>query len=240
MARRKGSRGQVSAAAIILIVFAIILVLVALFAIIYFNGFSAYGFSGKTVEKEKGKEIRDYNQNYQYEVYCQITYIQFGMTCCLDSNYNKICDSDEIKKEKEISTCYPPYIEDGTSCCLDDDYNGKCDKREKREKIETGDLDSPFSLRDVEFFRDSIELEIKNKDDEDLIIKRIDISGCDEEDFDKTIESGDTETFEIDCDDARDDRERDVDINYKKVGGNETLSSDGYVEYRDYDEYYRD
>lgn len=237
MARRKATRGQVSAAAIVLIVFAIILILIAIFAIIYFNGFSAFGLSGKTVEKENG-EIKDYN-NYPQEAYCPVPYIKVGMSCCLDKNFNSICDNDEAQKENEINTCYAPYIKDGTSCCLDDDDNGRCDRTEE-ERVERGDLDSPFSLRDVAFFRNYIELDIKNKGDEDLIITNIDISGCDEDDFDETIESGETETFELDCDDGRDSRRRDVDIEYKIVGGDETLSSDGYVEYRDYvdEEYY--
>lgn len=65
------------------------------------------------------------------EVVCNRPYIQVGTECCLDSNDNKVCDSDE----KELIQCNRPYIQVGLSCCLDKNENLICDNDEQSDSL---------------------------------------------------------------------------------------------------------
>ena len=44
------------------------------------------------------------NNNFQNEVTCNAPYIKVGTSCCLDENYNNICDTDEISEQKPVET----------------------------------------------------------------------------------------------------------------------------------------
>lgn len=46
--------------------------------------------------------ISNSNNNSRDEVTCNSPYILVGTECCLDENYNSICDSDETTKEQSI------------------------------------------------------------------------------------------------------------------------------------------
>ena len=69
----------------------------------------------------------------QQKTTCNKPYILVGNSCCLDSNNNNICDTDEVKETKtgEVS-CSSPYIKVGNNCCLDKNDNKICDNDEKQ------------------------------------------------------------------------------------------------------------
>ncbi|MBI1935504.1 hypothetical protein HYS31_03610 [Candidatus Woesearchaeota archaeon] len=69
----------------------------------------------------------------QQKTTCNKPYILVGNSCCLDSNNNNICDTDEVKKTKtEEISCSSPYIKVGNNCCLDKNDNKVCDSDEKQ------------------------------------------------------------------------------------------------------------
>lgn len=236
MKKVRNRKAQADAATIILLVFVMILIVVLIIVVLIygFPGFfsSERGISGKNVE-ESNKES-DYVLKIVND--CPSPYIKVGGNCCLDQNYNAICDNDEAKKKTEvIAECSYPYLKIGSECCLDDDRDGTCDRYERDYNDGTIDEDGylkfPFSMTDVDFFRDEIVIEIKNKDDEDYTIKSIDISGCDEEDdFDTLIPEGKRKEFSIDCEDARDRSSRSVEVFFEDSKGKED-SVTGRVSY---------
>ena len=73
----------------------------------------------------------------QQKTICNKPYILVGNSCCLDSNNNNICDTDEVKETKtEEVSCNPPYIKVGNNCCLDKNDNKVCDNDEKQVEAE--------------------------------------------------------------------------------------------------------
>ena len=87
---------------------------------------------------------------------CNKPYILVGNSCCLDSNKNDICDSDEVKevKTEEVNelSCNLPYIKVGNNCCLDKNDNKICDNDEKQvvEVKPEVKLDKTFSINDLQ------------------------------------------------------------------------------------------
>ena len=69
----------------------------------------------------------------QPSVVCNAPYIIKGSSCCLDTNANSICDSDESTAQipaanaTSVSVCNAPYMQKGSECCLDKDQDKICD-----------------------------------------------------------------------------------------------------------------
>ena len=69
----------------------------------------------------------------QQKTTCNKPYILVGNSCCLDSNNNNICDTDEVKETKTWGvSCSSPYIKVGNNCCLDKNDNKICDNDEEQ------------------------------------------------------------------------------------------------------------
>jgi hypothetical protein len=141
------------------------------------------------------------------EFTCNYPYIKVGSSCCLDSNHNYICDSDEkIKQEQQVNVlrCEYPYIKQGISCCIDNNDNQECDKNENdyrngNNRFRTS-LDSPLDIKDIDVYKDELDITIENEENEDVIIKTIDVEDCDRIHPDTTIKGDDDKDFDLDCD----------------------------------------
>ncbi|MBS3093187.1 hypothetical protein J4456_01250 [Candidatus Pacearchaeota archaeon] len=161
----------------------------------------------------------DFEEEYEdIEILCSQPYMRLGIGCCLDINYNKICDQDEVKKE-DIDYCDYPLEKIGSKCCRDDNSNNRCDIDERdfdndRDYDEDVDISGPFSIYDYDIDRDEITLGLRNKGDETIIIESIEIEDCEELDDETILDPNERESFDFDCD--RDDRfDRDIRIEYR-------------------------
>ncbi|MBR9705111.1 hypothetical protein GOV12_06880 [Candidatus Pacearchaeota archaeon] len=179
---------------------------------------------------------------------CNAPYMEFANTCCLDKNYNQVCDNDEkIEEEKEkVLDCTRPYIKKGNTCCLDEDRNRVCDKDDyyynnrDRDRFSSS-LDSPLDITDVDVDGDDLEIEIENEDDEDVTILKIEVDDCDDIEPNKIIKSDDDKTFDLDCDDFPKYIDSDVEVTYTVGNSTEEETSDGRIrERRDYNDNYYD
>jgi hypothetical protein len=231
-------KAQVSVAAVILVVLIMVIVAVIVgMLIIRYNLFSGYAvIQPSSQNQQKTTEIEEVTSTSN-EIICPSPYMRIQDSCCLDENYNKICDSDEEKIKETEMTCEYPYMKKGTTCCADYDRNRICDDEEnygdrtstRRAVDVSGSLDSPFDITDLEIYRDEISIEVKNEGDEDVIIKNFDVEDCDNENFNKQIDSGDRKTFNLDCDFGTGRITSDIEVEYTTVGGNETLTAEGRI-----------
>lgn len=196
------------------------------------------------IQEEKTVYTEKTNNN---EITCPAPYINIGNACCLDSDYNRICDKDEESQKQNNQNyepiCEYPYIRIDTQCCLDSNHNGRCDYDDSYNRNYNyndryndnynndrfdAHLNSPFSLYDYGINSDEITLWIKNKESYIVIIKSIEIDDCENKDTDTPLEKNDKEKFDFSCD--RDyNFDRDITIEYTKEGSNETLIAKGYV-----------
>ena len=230
---------RAQAVLITLLVILLILIIAALFIIFFQPGFTFLSVS----------ENADSNANVNNQITCSSPYIKVGIECCLDLNYNSVCDKDENYR---ITICSPPYIEKNGACCPDMNSNRICDNeemiydfmydsrydsrdydrdRDSRDDYEiTGaSIDSPFDITDAELDRDSVEIELENEGDEDYMIEGIDIFRCGDERINRVLEEGKRKTFNIDCDDDL-TRDSDLEVRYSELDDNETLIADGEIE----------
>lgn len=235
----KNTKSQLSNAAavilivIVLVIAAVVLTLIIIKPSIFFQGFGDEK-SIEPVDKEYVIKVSD-NDNKNYETFtCNLPYIKMGMSCCLDKNYNNICDSDEQASEKYEKLCDYPYVAVGSKCCIDDDRDKICDFDERYYDDERDDayLSNPFSVYDFDINSDEIVLWIKNKGDETVTITRIEIEDCDDYNDETTLEENERERFEFNCD--RDSNfDRDILVTYTIEGSDDEKTSRGNVERRD-------
>lgn len=251
-------KAQISTAvAVFLIVIVLILATIAL-TVILVNS-TDNDLMGKYFGKSPQKvQQYEYEQRYTVpfqkpteEIICSLPYIKVGLTCCLDKNYNSICDNDEIEKISDTYTngqknlCEYPYRDVGSKCCLDDNHNGRCDYEDDYSDRENTDvtLSRPFSVYDHNVQDDEITLWIKNRGDETLTILLVEIDDCNDADDDVTLEKDERERFDFDCDKDR-EFDRDITVTYTVEGSTEEKTSRGSVERNDRsrsylnDEYY--
>jgi len=110
---------RAQAVLITLLVILLILIIAALFIIFFQPGFTFLSVS----------ENADSNANVNNQITCSSPYIKVGIECCLDLNYNSVCDKDENYR---ITVCSSPYIEKNGVCCPDMNSNKICDNEEIR------------------------------------------------------------------------------------------------------------
>lgn len=229
---KKGKKAQGSIVAIVIIII-ILIILIALLAMFLINpGIFSIGTTGSAV-KTTGNLV------------CNSPYIQVGNSCCLDQNYNSICDKDETSTTSPTTvtitpttpevTCSLPYIKRNNACCLDEDGNGICDKDELSSsgsiyRTRRASIDDPFHISNIELIRDTISFRLKNDGDKDIIVKLIDIDDCGSDNFERQLDAGERKTFDVDCDDRLTHIDSDMTIRYMEVGSNVTKSSDGTIE----------
>jgi hypothetical protein len=225
-------KAQVSIVGVLLVVLAMVLTIVALLFILI----KPEVLYGKPLEQNNNfQEEKQVNIEYKEEFNCPAPYMKFGDTCCLDSNYNKICDNDEKSTiTKTENLCERPYIQKGTSCCLDSDSNNYCDideynTNDQRYTDLSYDIDSPFDIDSLRIYSDEVSFQLNNDESYDVIIKKVKVDDCDSESYDATITSGDDKRITLDCDFSS-SVDIDVEIDYIKVGTNETLTSEGRIE----------
>lgn len=231
---KKGKRGQASLIiAVLLLILIMVLVVIAVVILIVNPSILGLGQPQQAQPQIIIKTI----QETPAKPLCNYPYTQVGNTCCLDKDFNGICDSDEIQKEN-IQYCSHPYIKDGTACCLDEDDNRICDQYEyRRNRNERASIDNPFDITNIDVYRDELTLEIKNIGDETVTIKSIDVDDCDDINPDETLAENEREIFDFDCDFPS---YLDSDIELRYVIGNSTdiKTADGRV--RDDSRYYDD
>ena len=198
----KNEKGQASIAIAIILLIIIMIAVITILMVILVNP----SLLNLKPTAEAIKEVKTETQPQTQELVCYSPYIKIGNACCLDNNFNKICDSDEvytIKKEEPQTICDYPYIKKGTSCCLDDDRNRICDideyRRDRRSRY-TNSLDFPFDIRDIEIDNNDLWLEIKNEDNEEITIKTIDVEDCDRIHPDQALDPDERDSFSFDCD----------------------------------------
>lgn len=221
-----------SSVAIMLIVITIILITIALTVILVNSSLFFYKSSSELPSYEKNS----LKLSYQEELTCNKPYIPIGTSCCLDTNYNNICDNDEVVREikdTEKNLCDYPYRDIGSKCCIDDDRNGRCDyeddRDDRRDIDEDASISRPFSISDFDIERDEITLWIKNRGGETVIIKSIEIEDCDDFDEDVILEENEKERFDFDCD--RDNRfDRDIRVTYIEEGSDDEKTARGKAE----------
>ena len=92
---------------------------------------------------------------------CDKPYIKVGAQCCLDQNYNKVCDKDESAiaatppNETPKATapaavvCNKPYLLVGTACCLDKNGNSICDSDEAQPENKTPKINPTKLLNSI-------------------------------------------------------------------------------------------
>jgi len=229
---KKGKRGQASLIVVILLLI-LIMVLVVIAVVILLVNPNILGL-GQVQPTQSQIIIRTIQEtpSQPSQPVCIYPYTLVGYTCCLDKNFNGICDSDEIQRQN-IQYCSRPYIRDGTACCIDENDNNICDIYEyhshsySHNTIDSSYLDSPFDLSSLNIRTSEISIRISNIGDYDYIIKSIDIDGCDTIHPDKIIYEGDNQDFTIPCSSSNSDR--DVTIEYKRSGSDTTRTSSGRI-----------
>ncbi|MFA5855951.1 MAG: hypothetical protein WC867_01225 [Candidatus Pacearchaeota archaeon] len=220
--------------AVVLVIISLILITVILTVILVKPSLLDYNKNYPQEQKIVVEKSNDYNNNRQ--PICYPPYRTFGLSCCLDSNYNGICDNDEIPKQTDnIEYCELPYIKIGTSCCLDDNRNGRCDLNDygryddEYYERESAYLNSPFFLYDYSVGTDRITLYIKNEASETITLVDLEIDDCEKIDSGDTLAKNEKKRFSFDCD--RDyNFDRDITITYQKEGSNGTRTSSGNIE----------
>ncbi|VVB78068.1 Uncharacterised protein [uncultured archaeon] len=223
-------KAQVNAILLFLLIAALVLITIVIVVVVMQPELITGKKSG--ISENKVKEINN-------EITCNSPYIEVGNECCLDSNYNLICDKDEAYLSQK-NICDLPYIEKNGVCCPDMNYNGVCDNQEvtndygygEREyKITRSHIDSPFHLSNPELYRDSISIELRNDGDEDYMIKSIDIEHCGFESVNKVLGKDKKKTFYIDCDSSILRRvNSDLEVRYSLINNTDILTASGYIE----------
>ena len=227
-----------TAVAVFLIVVVLILAAIALTVILVTS--TDNDFMGKYVGKYPQKMERyeekyyvNYNTPQEPQVMCSTPYIKVGLTCCLDKNYNSICDNDEqTKTEPEYTNmCESPYRSIGGKCCVDDDRNGRCDYDEdySRDERTYATLSRPFSLYSYLVEEDEIRLSIKNREDYTVTILKIEIDDCDDNTDETTLKKDERERFTFDCDRDK-EFDRDITVTYVVEGSTDEQTVTGRVE----------
>ena len=235
----QNKKGQGTAIAVVLLVIILILIAGAIFIILLRPDFISGFVSGNTI-----------NTNTNTVAVCTSPYIKSGIECCLDLNYNSVCDKDENYR---VIVCSSPYIEKNGACCPDMNSNKICDEQERiydfnydsryysrdyddryrdsRDDYEiTGaSIDYPFDITDAELDRDLVEIELENEGDEDYMIESIDISRCGFERVNKILEEDERKTFFIDCDDDL-TRDSDLEVRYSELNDDRIFIADGEIE----------
>ncbi|MEN9625698.1 MAG: hypothetical protein RL557_26 [archaeon] len=239
----KNGKAQLStAAAVILIVIVLILAAIAVTVIIVkpslLLNVPDYDRTSYERQFQYRLQVSDYEDTNDDEddFTCNPPYIQMGMNCCLDKDYNGICDSDEETEIDYGNRCDYPYKDIGSKCCIDENRNNICDSDEQYYDDEDEDdayISSPFSVYDYDINSDEIVLWIKNKDDKTVTITRIEIEDCDDYNDETMLEEDERERFEFDCD--RDSNfDRDILVTYTVEGSDEEETARGNVERNDY------
>ncbi len=239
----KNKKSQASLIAAVLLIIIMVIVVVMIVIVLVNPGLLNLKPTAEAIKEDKKAET----QTQTPELVCYSPYIKVGNTCCLDKNFNRICDSDEaydIKKEEPKSECDYPYISRGSGCCLDDNRNRICDSDEYRRDRDrnryTTSLDSPFDLRDIDVSNRELNLEIKNEDDEEITIKTIDVEDCDRIHPDETIQPDEREFFDFECD-FPSRINSDIEIEYTVGDSTDVKTADGKIrEDTDYYDYYYD
>ena len=243
-------KAQVSIAAVILVLLVMLIVFVTIIVVL---------LKPEVLNFTKTNENPQVTGEVVNVLKCNSPYIQVGNECCLDSNYNGICDRDEqYTKPVALSTptpitqsnyrnCIPPYVNYGGMCCLDQDSNGICDMMEDPNsdyygsnygssyaRIRNSDIDSPFDISSVDATRREIGFYLKNSGSVDVVVTKIRIDDCDTYNPDKAIASGNKKYFNLDCDfsSTTDDQ---ITVEYTN-GGNSTQTATGNirVDFRNY------
>ena len=226
--------------AVALIVIVLVLASIALFFIL--TKPSLIGYAER--EKYDVRDLRDMMDYRINEVQCSSPYIKVGNACCVDTNYNHICDSDEkVDSSNTYNSCGYPLVSVGGVCCRDENKNGRCDYDDDRydapnyndrdrEIDEDATLGSPFSVYDFDISNDEITLWIKNRGDETITIERVEIEDCDDIDDEVTLEENEKERFDFDCD--KDNLfDRTIRVTYTEEGSDSEKTARGYIQ-RDY------
>lgn len=228
--KRQRKAQTLSVIAILLVIFTLVLLAIVI-TVFFTKPDFVIGLGFPNAMTSKIVDEKNYEKTAkQPEITCNSPYIKVGDECCLDKNFNGICDRDEIIKTTSTETsCNYPYVKLGSKCCLDDNDNGICDKNEiGRKRIRSSDVDSPFDINSIDIEKDELSFDLENEGSEDVIIKKIKIDDCDTEHPDKTIEKGEERNFDFDCDFGS-KVDSDIDIEYMGVGGNETLTASGKI-----------
>jgi hypothetical protein len=217
-------RGQISAGVIVILVLLVVVLIALIFIILLRPGI----FTGFSINNNQ-----DDNNNI---LTCNSPYIKVGNLCCLDSNYNRICDKDEQNNQNNNNglVCLTPYIKKGDLCCLDYNKNGICDSEEQSEDrliiIRSSVIDSPFRLDNIDFDKNSLDFRIENRGNKDLVIKRINIDDCDHETFNRALNEDERKSFSFDCDFGSSGKiDVDVEIDYLNSGSNATETAYGRI-----------
>jgi hypothetical protein len=223
-------KAQLSVAvAVILII--VVLILAAIAIMILLTNPSVFSIRDKAYDTYEEKKISIITKDYEEQPYCARPYIKVGILCCLDANYNNICDKDE--KQDYPAMCESPFVKIGSSCCIDDDRNGRCDYTEDRDIDEDAHLGGPFSLYDFDIDDDEITLWIRNRGTVTVVIEMIEIDDCDDYDSTVVLEENERERFDFDCD--KDNRfDRDIEVTYHEAGSSVQKTARGNIE-RDYE-----
>jgi hypothetical protein len=260
-------------AAVVLAIIAIFLVLIVFFMMLFpYNIYSNNLFSTKKIiNTPTTKIIIDKSNERSYEVTCNYPYTKVGNTCCLDKNYNGICDSDEYFVNTRdnyynydniySNPCDYPYIRNSGRCCIDDNDNGFCDIDEHYDYRDfydypdlkncrygncydrgysyndgvsyktwsSGSLNYPFYLSSFNVRASDISLDIRNDGKSDYVIKSIKIGNCVRKNSNEEINVGSKYIYNIDCDKISGSFNRDITIEYVRVGSYEILKSSGNI-----------
>lgn len=238
----KGKKAQVRG----ILIFLVVIILILLTVILTYVAIKTRIISVNTNPNWNQPQVQQIKEvvKVQEETVCYSPYVKLNNICCLDQNFNSICDNYEQKETKEPeSKCYSPYIKRGSSCCLDDNRNRMCDMDEYYREEDRYDyyLNSPFDIKDIDISKDDLTLEIKNTGDEEVTIKMIDVDDCDKITPNETIPEDERESFDFDCDfPSRIDS--DIEVEYMEGNSTEVLVTKGRIreniDYMNYDYYY--
>ena len=229
-------KAQASVAAVVLLVIVLILVLITI-VVILLQPYISFKITNPNAQELKTKEAV---KQESYEITCNPPYIKVGISCCLDQNYNRICDSEEKTIETETEkyeTCYPPYIKRAGSCCLDENENGICDSddyyndnyNQDNTRVISKDIDSPFAISSVDVTKDELSFSLKNEGDVDVVITKITEDDCDSKKYNKAIPIDSKKSFSLDCDFGYGISTGDLEVEYQESGSNVTQTSSGTI-----------
>jgi len=94
----KGKRGQASLIAVIILLILIMFVVIVAVAVLILRP-DILSISQSQPQQTQPQIIIKTIQQTPSQPLCTYPYTQVGNTCCLDKNFNGICDSDEIQKQ---------------------------------------------------------------------------------------------------------------------------------------------
>src|SRR3989344_4292651 len=137
---------------------------------------------------------------------------------------SKIVDERNYENYKQEITCIYPYIKVGNECCLDKSFNGICD-RDEQIKETTPSCTYPYIKINTECCLDDNNNGICDKND----IGRTRIRSSDiDSPFDINSIDIEKNEFNFDCD-FNSRVNSDIEIEYIKIIGNETLTANGEI-----------